>query len=106
MLILLIPSILLGLGIGVISPAMWASLSDVTTPRETAISIGIFRTFIATGLIAGPTTAGFVMSSFNIDIAFYLVALLALLTAVGNILSSTRRRDTFRVDPLRARKCL
>jgi DHA1 family multidrug resistance protein-like MFS transporter len=91
-LILLIPSILLGLGDGVISPAMWASLSDATTTQETAISIGVFRTFIAAGLIAGPTTAGFVMSSYSVDVIFQLMVLIALLAAVGNIFSFTRRR--------------
>jgi MFS family permease len=90
-LILLIPSILLGLGDGVISPAMWASLSDATNPREKAISIGVFRTLIAAGLIAGPTTAGFIMSSFSVDDVFSLVALIALLVVVGNVFSSMRR---------------
>ncbi len=82
---IIFPSILLGLGCGLISPSMWASLSDATAPEETAISIGVFRTFIAVGLIAGPTVAGVLMNPRNMDMLFYLVSLIALLATIGNI---------------------
>ena len=85
-LVLLFPSILLGLGDGLISPSMWASLSDVTVQEEKAISIGVFRTFIAAGLIAGPLVAGIVMSSQNIAVSFYLASLISLSATIVNII--------------------
>jgi DHA1 family multidrug resistance protein-like MFS transporter len=93
MLILLIPTILLGLGDGIIGPAMWASLSDMTDPQETAISIGVFRTFIAIGLIMGPTSAGIILSSFSFNTAFRFVALLALIAITGNIAIFSKKTD-------------
>jgi MFS family permease len=57
----------------------------MTDPQETAISIGVFRTFIAIGLIMGPTTAGIILSLFSFDIAFRFVAILTLIATIGNI---------------------
>ena len=89
---LLVPSALLGLGDGLISPSMWASLSDLVSQREKAISTGVFRTFIALGLSSGPLAAGVLLNLLDIKLIFYVMSIIALLAMIGNIVLLKKQR--------------
>ena len=60
-------------------------MSDATDVEDKAISVGVFRTFIAAGLLTGPLIAGILLNSQNILIPFYLVSLVTFLTAIVNV---------------------
>lgn len=71
----------LGLGTGVAGPAPAAYVSDILPARAFGASLGVYRTFMDVGMVAGPVIAGAVAD--RLGLAWALVVNAALLATCG-----------------------
>ncbi|WP_324670066.1 MFS transporter [Geochorda subterranea] len=85
----------LGLGTGVAGPAPAAYVSDILPPQAFGVSMGLYRTIMDAGMVAGPVVAGAVADWLGLSWALTLNA--ALLAAVA-LLFAWRAPET-RVAP-------
>jgi MFS family permease len=67
-------SIPFGIGLGLTQPIPFAMLIDFAKPEKRGVTMGIFRTAGALGIIIGPTMVGFLIDLGTVLIPFYIVA--------------------------------
>jgi len=73
---------LLGIGTALVYPSLLAAISDVAHPRWRATSIGIYRFWRDLGFVFGAIGIGYVADLLGFDIAFHLVAILAVSSGI------------------------
>jgi len=106
---LIIGNILIGAGEGLNHIASMASLSDIFTSEEAAMSFGFMEGFAYSGYGVGAVIAGFLSSTYDIQSSFYFafyVAIFAFLLAITTIketkhLIKIEKRYEFEEVPIR-----
>ncbi len=73
---------LLGIGTALVYPTLLAAISDVTNPKWRATSLGVYRFWRDIGFVFGAIGIGFLADTFGLNIAFHLVAFLALASGI------------------------
>jgi MFS family permease len=73
---------LLGIGTALVYPTLLAAISDVANPQWRATSIGVYRFWRDLGFVFGAIGIGYVADFWGFNIAFHLVALLAVCSGI------------------------
>jgi MFS family permease len=80
---LLAGTVMLGIGVAFMTPALFAATFDVVPPAERGAAAGTATLFIDLGFGAGPLVAGVVAASIGIPAAFAVGAAMAMAGAIG-----------------------
>ena len=86
----------LGLGTGVAGPAPAAYVSDILPPQAFGVSMGLYRTIMDAGMVAGPVVAGAVADRLGLSWALILNAALLATVALLFAWRAPETRETRR----------
>ena len=73
---------LLGIGTAMVYPTLLAAISDVAHPKWRATSLGVYRFWRDLGFVFGAIGIGYVVDLLGFNIAFQLVAFLAVSSGI------------------------
>jgi MFS family permease len=85
---------LIGAGTALVYPTLLAAISDVSSPKWRATSLGVYRFWRDIGFVFGAIGIGFLADLFGINIAIHLVAFFALASGIFvlTVMKETHRK--------------